>query len=72
MSKTALPSVLIVDDSAFMRKLVSELVGSTGEFRLRAEPATGGQILSQPFRFLAGPTIVRWDLGSNTVFVSQP
>ncbi len=43
-----------------------------GEYRLRAEPPTGGEILSRPFRFLSGHTIVRWDLGQNSIFISQP
>ena len=33
-SSERLPSVLVVDDSAFMRKLVSELVDGSGEFRV--------------------------------------
>lgn len=45
---------------------------AAGEYRLRAEPATGGEIFSRPFRFLSGPTVVRWDLGSNTLFVTEP
>lgn len=43
-----------------------------GEYQLRAEPATGGQIVSRPFRFLAGQTVVRWDLGQNSIFVTRP
>lgn len=43
-----------------------------GEYRLRAEPAAGGQIVSRPFRFLTGRTLVRWDLGQNSVFISEP
>jgi two-component system chemotaxis response regulator CheB len=34
MSSSEQRSVLIVDDSAFMRKLISELVASSGEFRV--------------------------------------
>lgn len=33
-SSDRMPSVLVVDDSAFMRKLVSELVDGSGEFRV--------------------------------------
>ena len=33
-SSERLPSVLVVDDSAFMRKLVAELVDGSGEFRV--------------------------------------
>ncbi|HLB10974.1 MAG TPA: chemotaxis response regulator protein-glutamate methylesterase [Gemmatimonadaceae bacterium] len=33
-SSSRLPSVLVVDDSAFMRKLVSELIDGSGEFRV--------------------------------------
>jgi two-component system, chemotaxis family, protein-glutamate methylesterase/glutaminase len=35
------PSVLVVDDSAFMRKLVSELVESSGEFRVAGTARNG-------------------------------
>jgi two-component system chemotaxis response regulator CheB len=34
LSNTVQPTVLVVDDSAFMRKLVSELVNGTGEFHV--------------------------------------
>jgi two-component system chemotaxis response regulator CheB len=34
MSSSSPCSVLVVDDSAFMRKLISELVASSGEFRV--------------------------------------
>ena len=34
MSSSRLPTVLVVDDSAFMRKLVSEMVDGSGEFRV--------------------------------------
>ncbi|MBK5189374.1 MAG: response regulator, partial [Gemmatimonadaceae bacterium] len=33
-SSNALPSVLVVDDSAFMRKLVTELIDGSSEFRV--------------------------------------
>ena len=33
-SSSRLPSVLVVDDSAFMRKLVSELIDGSGDFRV--------------------------------------
>lgn len=34
MSSSKLPTVLVVDDSAFMRKLVTEMVEGSGEFRV--------------------------------------
>ena len=34
MSSSKLPTVLVVDDSAFMRKLVTEMVDGSGEFRV--------------------------------------
>ncbi|MEP7088261.1 MAG: response regulator, partial [Gemmatimonadota bacterium] len=33
-SSSPLPTVLVVDDSAFMRKLVTELIEGSGEFRV--------------------------------------
>lgn len=58
--------------SARVDTLDLNLPPTGGEYRLRAEPATGGQIFSRPFRFRTGQTIVRWDLGQNSVFISQP
>jgi two-component system chemotaxis response regulator CheB len=34
LSRNGVPTVLVVDDSAFMRKVVTELVDGTGEFRV--------------------------------------
>jgi two-component system, chemotaxis family, protein-glutamate methylesterase/glutaminase len=41
------PGVLVVDDSAFMRKLVSEVVESTGEFRVIGTARDGQDALRQ-------------------------
>lgn len=41
------PTVLVVDDSAFMRKLVSEVVESTGEFRVIGTARDGQDALRQ-------------------------
>lgn len=43
----ALGTVLVVDDSAFMRKLVSEVVESTGEFRVVGTARDGQDALRQ-------------------------
>lgn len=58
--------------SARVDTLTFSVPTSSVAYRLRAEPATGGQLLSRPFHFLAGPTIVRWELGQNVIFVSEP
>ncbi|HUF30303.1 MAG TPA: chemotaxis response regulator protein-glutamate methylesterase [Gemmatimonadaceae bacterium] len=41
MSEITTPAVLVVDDSAFMRKLVSELVVGSGEFRIAGTARNG-------------------------------
>ncbi|HEU6450492.1 MAG TPA: chemotaxis response regulator protein-glutamate methylesterase [Gemmatimonadaceae bacterium] len=41
MSSSEACSVLVVDDSAFMRKLISEMVASSGEFRVIATARNG-------------------------------
>jgi two-component system chemotaxis response regulator CheB len=41
MSSSETCSVLVVDDSAFMRKLISEMVASSGEFRVIATARNG-------------------------------
>ncbi len=41
MSSSESCSVLVVDDSAFMRKLISEMVASSGEFRVIATARNG-------------------------------
>lgn len=41
------PTVLVVDDSAFMRKLVSEVVEATGEFRVVGTARDGQDALRQ-------------------------
>ena len=44
---SSLPAVLVVDDSAFMRRLVSQLVEGTGEFRVVGTARNGYQALEQ-------------------------
>lgn len=41
MSSSDTPTVLVVDDSAFMRKLISEIIDSSGEFRVAGTARTG-------------------------------
>jgi len=59
MSKNA-ATVLVVDDSAFMRKLIAELVESTGAFRVVATAGDGIEAL-QKIRALR-PDIVTLDI----------
>jgi two-component system chemotaxis response regulator CheB len=59
-SSSALPSVLVVDDSAFMRKLVSELVDGSNEFRVVGTARNGLDAL-QKIRSLQ-PSIVTLDI----------
>jgi two-component system, chemotaxis family, protein-glutamate methylesterase/glutaminase len=59
MSKNA-TTVLVVDDSAFMRKLIAELVESTGAFRVVATAGDGIEAL-QKIRALK-PDIVTLDI----------
>src|SRR5205809_2935850 len=59
MSKNA-ATVLVVDDSAFMRKLIAELVESTGAFRVVATAGDGIEAL-QKIRTLR-PDIVTLDI----------
>jgi two-component system chemotaxis response regulator CheB len=47
MSTSRLPSVLVVDDSAFMRKLVTEMVDGSGEFRVVATARNGFEALKK-------------------------
>lgn len=44
---SSLPGVLVVDDSAFMRRLISQLVESSGEFRVVGTARDGHQALEQ-------------------------
>jgi two-component system chemotaxis response regulator CheB len=55
-----LSTVLVVDDSAFMRKLISEMVESNGEYRVVGAAADGIDALEQ-IRSLA-PDIVTLDI----------
>ncbi len=55
-----LPGVLVVDDSAFFRRLVSELVGGSGEFRVVGTASNGRQALEQVHAL--APDIVTMDL----------
>ncbi len=47
MSTSKLPTVLVVDDSAFMRKLVTEMVDASGEFRVVATARNGLEALKK-------------------------
>src|SRR5918996_5601327 len=47
MSTSKLPTVLVVDDSAFMRKLVTEMVNGSGEFRVVATARNGLEALKK-------------------------
>ena len=47
MSSSKLPTVLVVDDSAFMRKLVSEMVDGSGEFRVIGTARNGLEALKK-------------------------
>ena len=40
-SSSALPSVLVVDDSALLRKLLSDIVAASGEFRVAGTARNG-------------------------------
>jgi two-component system chemotaxis response regulator CheB len=56
----ALTTVLVVDDSAFMRKLIAEMVESSGEYRVVGTATDGVEALEQ-IRALA-PDIVTLDI----------
>ena len=47
MSSSRLPTVLVVDDSAFMRKLVAEMVDGSGEFRVIGTARNGLEALKK-------------------------
>src|ERR687895_138119 len=47
MSSSRLTTVLVVDDSAFMRKLVTEMVDASGEFRVVATARNGLEALKK-------------------------
>jgi two-component system chemotaxis response regulator CheB len=55
-----LPGVLVVDDSAFFRRLVAELVAGSGEFRVVGTAANGRQALEQVHALQ--PDVVTMDL----------
>ncbi len=57
---SALSTVLVVDDSAFMRKLIAEMVESSGEFRVVGTAGDGVEALEQ-IRAL-DPNIVTLDI----------
>ena len=47
MSSSRLPTVLVVDDSAFMRKLVSEMIDASAEFRVIGTARNGLEALKK-------------------------
>lgn len=47
MSSSKLPTVLVVDDSAFMRKLVSEMIDASAEFRVIGTARNGLEALKK-------------------------
>ena len=47
MSSRPLPRVLVVDDSAFMRKIITELIDASGEFRVIGTARNGFDALKQ-------------------------
>jgi two-component system chemotaxis response regulator CheB len=55
-----LPGVLVVDDSAFFRRLVSELVAGSGEFRVVGTAANGQEALERVHELQ--PDVVTMDL----------
>src|SRR4051812_21078847 len=60
MDQSKLATVLVVDDSAFMRKLITEMVESTGSFKVIATAGDGVEAL-QKIRALR-PDIVTLDI----------
>lgn len=59
-SSSDLPGVLVVDDSAFFRRLVCELVAGSGEFRVAGTAVNGREALEQVHALR--PDIVTMDL----------
>lgn len=60
MSNATTPTVLVVDDSAFMRKLVSELISASGEFRIAGTARNGRDALRKTHEL--DPDIVTLDV----------
>jgi len=58
--KEQLSTVLVVDDSAFMRQLIAEMVESSGEYRVVGTASDGMEALEQ-IRSLS-PDIVTMDI----------
>ena len=59
-SSSELPGVLVVDDSAFFRRLVSEVVAASGEFRVVGTAANGQEALERVHALK--PDLVTMDL----------
>ncbi len=55
-----LPGVLVVDDSAFFRRLVCEIVAGSGEFRVVGSASNGTEALAMVHQL--GPDVVTMDL----------
>ncbi|TFG50506.1 MAG: response regulator, partial [Gemmatimonadales bacterium] len=54
------PGVLVVDDSPFFRRLVSEMIAASGEFRVVGTASNGREALEQVHALQ--PDIVTMDL----------
>ena len=50
MSSNGPPTVLVVDDSAFMRRVIGEIIDGSGEFRVVGTARNGHDALRQTWR----------------------